>query len=124
MGSNKYFLITYYVIKGGKNMCMNRCGCSNNTGCSNNMATMNTTMYYNGMNNSMLAQNGIGVTNLMYGHAYTPNQTFSAIYSAEQGLANGTMFPELVSYYAPNQSLATMNYLRNASRGGCCNGLR
>ena len=63
-------------------------------------------------------------SNLMYGHAYTPNQTFSTIYSSEQGLAHGTMFPELVSYYAPNQSLATMNYLRNASRGGCCNGLR
>ena len=80
----------------------------------------------NGMNNNnnMLVTDGIGVSNLMYGHAYTPNQTFSTIYSSEQGLAHGTMFPELVSYYAPNQSLATMNYLRNASRGGCCNGLR
>ena len=73
--------------------------------------------FYNNVNNQFPSK-------IMYGHAYTPNQTFSTIYSAEQGLAHGTMFPELVSYYAPNQSLATMNYLRNASRGGCCNGLR
>lgn len=103
---------------------MSRCGCSNNNnnscGCSNNMTTLNATMYNGtGNNNSMIAQNGIGVTNLMYGHCYVPNQTLSTIYSAEQGLDNGTMFPELVSIYVPNQSLATMNYLRNYNWGGC-----
>ena len=113
-------------------MCMSRCGCSNNScsnnnngcGCSNNIATMNATLFnVTGTNtlasNSMIAQNGIGVTNLMYGHSYVPNQTFSTIYSAEQGLNNGTMFPELVSVYVPNQSLTTMNYLRNYNWGGC-----
>ena len=112
MGSNKCFFTTYYVIKGGKNMCMNRCGCSNNTGCSNNMATMNTTMYYNGMNNSMLAQNGIGVTNLMYGHAYTPNQMMNRTFSPEVGLREGTMFPELVSPYVPCQSIRVIETLK------------
>lgn len=116
-------------------MCMSRCGCSNsnscsnnNSGCScsNNMATMNATLFNGTTNNnvvssnSMIAQNGIGVNNLMYGHAYVPNQTFSTIFSAEQGLNNGTMFPELVSVYVPNQSLATMNFLRNNNMGGCC----
>lgn len=107
--------------------CLNNnsgCGCSNNNVC-NNVATLNATLF-NGTgsgvlsNDSMIAQNGIGVTNLMYGHSYVPNQTLSTIYTAEQGLNNGTMFPELVSYYMPNQSLATMNFLKNYNRGGCC----
>lgn len=103
---------------------MSRC-CSNNNGCGcNNIATVNATLF-NGTgsndlsNNSMIAQNGIGITNLMYGHAYVPNQNLSTIYTADQGLNNGTMFPELVSFYAPNQSLATINYLRNYNWGGC-----
>ena len=105
---------------------MSRCGCSNNNnGCGcNNMSTVNATLF-NGIgnnmltNNSMIARDGIGVTNLMYGHAYVPNQTLTTIYSPEQGLDNGTMFPELVSVYVPNQSLATMNYLKNYNWGGC-----
>lgn len=37
----------------------------------------------------------------------------------ENGLANGTMFPELVSLYRPDQSLEEMNYLKNANERRC-----
>ena len=58
-------------------------------------------------------------TVLRYGNAYVPNQTFKTVFSPAEGLANGTMFPELVNPYYPNQSLAEMNYLRNYNERGC-----
>lgn len=58
-------------------------------------------------------------TVLRYGNAYVPNQTFRTVYSPLEGLRNGTMFPELVSPYYPNQSLAEVNYLRNYNERGC-----
>lgn len=60
----------------------------------------------------------------MYGHCYTPNQIYKTIYSPEQGLMKGTMFPELVSNYVPNQALATINYLKKSNKGGYLNGMR
>ena len=107
---------------------MCRCGCSNNndngrntntnTNTNTNMATVNL----NGANlaSMPLAATDLGVTNLMYGHAYVPVQNMNTIFSASQGLSNGTMFPELVSIYNPNQSLATINYLRYNNNGGGC----
>lgn len=113
---------------------MCRCGCSNNNGNGGNTNTntnMNTntntntnmaTVNLNGANlaSMPLAANELGVTNLMYGHAYVPVQNLNTIFSASQGLSNGTMFPELVSVYNPNQSLATINYLRYNNNGGGC----
>ena len=44
------------------------------------------------------------------------------IYTPEIGLKMGTIFPELVSPYCPNQSLETINYLKNSNTiGGGCN---
>ena len=56
---------------------------------------------------------------LHYGNAYVPIQTFRTVYSPAEGLINGTMFPELVSPYYPNQSFAEINYLRNYNERGC-----
>ena len=56
---------------------------------------------------------------IRYGSAYVPVQTFRTVYTPANGLANGTMFPELVRQYSPNQSLAEMEYLRNYRESGC-----
>jgi len=69
-------------------------------------------MCNNNNNNSLPAT-------LCYGNAYVPNQTFKNIFSPAEGLSNGTMFPELVIPYYPNQSLAEMNYLRDYNERGC-----
>ena len=58
-------------------------------------------------------------SNLRYGNAYVPVQTFRTVYSPSEGLARGTMFPELVSTYYPNQSLAEINYLKNYNESRC-----
>lgn len=59
--------------------------------------------------------------NPMYGHAYTPVQTMKKIFTPEEGLENGTIFPELVSPYVPLQSVAENQYLKNYNEGGCLN---
>ena len=59
--------------------------------------------------------------NAMYGHCYVPNQKMSQIFTPEQGLRKGTIFPELVSPYSPNQSINVIEYLksRNEIGEGC-----
>ena len=58
---------------------------------------------------------------MRYGNAYVPVQTFRTVYTPANGLSNGTMFPELVRNYVPNQSFAEMNYLRNYNERRCNN---
>ena len=58
-------------------------------------------------------------SNLRYGNAYVPVQSLRNVYSPREGLGYGTMFPELVFPYSPNQSLAEINYLRNYNERGC-----
>ena len=59
--------------------------------------------------------------NLMYGHAYVPNQKLNKVFRPEVGLNMGTIFPELVSPYEPCQSMEMMEYLRckNEIGKGC-----
>ena len=57
--------------------------------------------------------------NYMYGYAYTPVQSIKETYNPCNGLANGTIFPELVSPYSPDDSIEFINYLKN--QGGVCN---
>lgn len=57
--------------------------------------------------------------NYLYGHAYTPVQTMNETFNLNDGLKNGTIFPELVSPYYSGQSMDFINYLRN---GGNMNG--
>lgn len=98
-------------------MCSNRCGCSGNN--FNNYSNVSSSGFtnYNGMNSSGFFNN----TRMSFGNAYVPNQMLTTVFTPAEGLANGTMFPELVSSYYPNQSLQVMNYLRNSNGGGCCN---
>ena len=49
---------------------------------------------------------------VMYGHAYVPNQRLRKVLSPEEGLKNGTMFPELISMYNPGQSRDVINFLK------------
>ncbi|MCI8291246.1 MAG: spore coat associated protein CotJA [Clostridia bacterium] len=58
----------------------------------------------------------------MYGHSYVPHQRMNKVYTPEIGLKMGTIFPELVSPYCPNQSLEVINYLKNSNTiGEGCN---
>lgn len=60
--------------------------------------------------------------NWMYGHSYVPHQKLTQVYAPEMGLKMGTIFPELVSPYCPNQSMEEINYLKNSNTiGGGCN---
>ena len=78
-------------------------------------------------NNTTNSDDGFGMTtgynnlpsNVRYGYAYVPVQTLRTVYSPNEGLAYGTMFPELVSPYYPNQSMNEIDYLRNYNERGC-----
>lgn len=60
-------------------------------------------------------------SNAMFGHAYVPNQKMTKTFTPDVGLRMGTIFPELVSPYSPNQSIAVIEYLkaRNEIGEGC-----
>lgn len=57
-------------------------------------------------------------TNVMYGHAYVPNQLMKKTFYPEDALRCGTIFPELVSPYVPGQSMKVIEFLKD--RGGEC----
>ncbi len=63
--------------------------------------------------------------NFMYGQSYVPIQYINNTFSPEEGLKNGTMFPELVSPYEPCQSMVENRFLRDstANEGRCPNAL-
>lgn len=46
-------------------------------------------------------------------NSYVPYQYLNEIFDPCEALENGTLFPELVSPYAPNQSQCIINYLEN-----------
>lgn len=58
--------------------------------------------------------------NYLYGYAYTPNQQINETFEPSCGLRNGTIFPEIVSPYEPDDSIRFINYLK---QGGCQNGM-
>ncbi|MDO5556729.1 MAG: spore coat associated protein CotJA [Clostridia bacterium] len=61
--------------------------------------------------------------NYMYGQSYVPFQQLNNTFRPEIGLEKGTIFPELVSPYAPCQSVEEINYLKNSNKiGEGCNG--
>lgn len=53
--------------------------------------------------------------------SYVPIQTLKKTFTPEVGLKMGTIFPELVSPYNPNQSIAEINYIKenNEIKGEC-----
>lgn len=61
--------------------------------------------------------------NPMYGQSYVPIQRMDRVFKPEVGLKHGTIFPELVSPYCPNQSVEEIEYLKMSnSIGEGCNG--
>lgn len=60
-------------------------------------------------------------SNPMYGQSYVPLQRMNEVFTPEVGLKMGTIFPELVSPYMPNQSIEEIEYIRatNTIGEGC-----
>ena len=77
-------------------------------------------MNCNNENNNRFIVNNINPSNFlynaMYGHAYVRNQILNRLYIPEEGLRNGTMFPELVQNYEPCDSMEEIFYLRGGRR--------
>lgn len=60
--------------------------------------------------------------NPMYGQSYVPIQVMNQVFKPEVGLKHGTIFPELVSPYCPNQSIEEIEYIRATNKiGKGCN---
>ena len=61
--------------------------------------------------------------NPMYGQSYVPVQIMDKTFKPAVGLKHGTIFPELVSPYCPNQSIEEIEFIRiNNKIGEGCNG--
>ena len=61
--------------------------------------------------------------NAVLGQSYVPWQVMNNVFKPEVGLKNGTIFPELVSPYCPNQSIEEIEYIRMSNKiGKGCNG--
>ena len=61
--------------------------------------------------------------NPMLGQSYVPIQQMNQVFKPEVGLNNGTIFPELVSPYCPNQSIEEIEYIKATNNiGKGCNG--
>jgi hypothetical protein len=112
-----------------------RCCCQNNynpkvieTIC-DNVGT--TAQYANASNNCMNNDDcdcgfdeepSVFPSNPMLAQSYVPIQTMDKTFTPCCGLKMGTIFPELVSPYAPCQSIEEINYLKRANEiGEGCN---
>ena len=61
-------------------------------------------------------------SNPMLAQSYVPVQEMNKTFTPKCGLKMGTIFPELVSPYAPGQSMAEIEYLKNSNEiGEGCN---
>lgn len=56
-------------------------------------------------------------TNYMYGYTYVPSQILKEAFSPDVALKKGTLFPELVSEWCPNESIEAIEYLRSGQVG-------
>ena len=66
-----------------------------------------------------MQENKFFASNPMYGHAYVPIQIMNKIYSPEEGLDRGTIFPELYNKYRPLESMEVIEYLKNYKERSC-----
>ena len=58
----------------------------------------------------------------MLGQSYVPIQKMKKVFKPENGLRKGTIFPELVSPYCPNQSVEEIEYIKATNKiGEGCN---
>ncbi len=115
------------------------CGCScnyyqsnndnndNNNSCNNMYETScNIDSNYNDTDGNSCScgfdDSSVFPNNWMYGHSYVPHQKMNKVYTPEIGLKMGTIFPELVMPYCPNQSMETNEYLKRSNTiGEGCN---
>ena len=67
----------------------------------------------NNNNNNII---GMFPSRVMYGYAYVPNQVVNKLFTPEDGLRCGTMYPELVSPYEPCDSMEEIRFLRGGTR--------
>ncbi len=102
---------------------MNNCNSMSNCNM-NNVNTINVTP------NEDMCECGFDETsvfpeNYMFGQSYVPTQRMTTTFKSDVGLRMGTMFPELVSPYAPGQSLEEINFLKcsNEIKEGCNSGM-
>jgi len=114
----------YNKSRMARNNNSNNYGSNDNTNSNTNSNTNNNTNTNTNTNTNMNTNintdtNNTTTNNMNYGYAYVPYQPFTIVFSPSEGLSNGTMFPELVNSYNPNQSLEIMNYLRYYNGGGC-----
>ena len=62
-------------------------------------------------------------SNPMYGQSYVPVQVMDRTFTPTAGLRHGTIFPELVSSYCPNQSIEEIEFIKMTNKiGEGCNG--
>ena len=112
-----------------------KCNCFNNRQfCCTNMTGYDENDLenkYNNINNQNLEiddckcgfeeqDNGLP-ENPMLAQSYVPIQKMDKVFKPEIGLRKGTIFPELVSPYFPNQSLEEIEYIKATNKGkeGC-----
>ncbi len=110
---------------------MYRCRNHNTCPCMNNNSNQVITIV-NNQNNNMEDECACGFNdpsvfpeNYMYGQSYVPIQYINTTFKPTVALKMGSLYPELVSPYAPGQGMAEIEYLRNATmnEGRCPNAL-
>ena len=58
----------------------------------------------------------------MYAQSYVPIQQMNQVFIPEVGFKKGTIFPELVSPYCPNQSIEEIEFIKMTNKiGEGCN---
>ena len=115
-----------------RNSCRNCCGCSCQNNNDNNECPLedvcdNVCPVMPDMNNNNSCNCGFDEEdngfpmNPMYAQSYVPIQRLKNTFTPEVGLKMGTIFPELVSPYMPNQSIEEIEYIksRNCIGEGC-----
>jgi len=73
-------------------------------------------MNSNRIDDNMQMTNSVFPENYRFGAAYVPRQRLNEVFEPEVALKHGTLFPELVDPYYPNQSHAIMEFLRSGER--------
>lgn len=92
---------------------------NDNCNCNTNCCEMNNYKCECGFDH----EDSVFPTNPMLAQSYVPIQTLDKTFTPCCGLKNGTIFPELVSPYAPCDSMEFIQYLKNRNDiGEGCNG--
>ena len=66
-----------------------------------------------------MQENKFFTSNPQFGHAYVPIQVMKNIFSPEEGLKKGTIFPELYNCYNPLESMEVIRYLKDYQERSC-----